>query len=245
MEDPAAYGQAYADVYDDWYGDVTDVAATVRALARMCDGRRALELGVGTGRVAIPLAHAGFEVTGVDASPAMLDRLRAKPGGAEVRVVEDDMATMAAVTGSFDLVLVTFNTFFNLASDQAQRSCLHRVRRLLAPDGWFVVEAFVPAEPPDGPQSATEKRSDGAGGVVITVSARDPRTQVVEGTQLHRPATGPERERPWRIRYLHPPQLDAMCAQSGLAPAHRWADWDGTPFAPDSVRHVSWYRLDA
>ncbi len=245
MEDPGAYGDAYADVYDEWYGNVSDVAATVRALTEVTSGRRVLELGVGTGRVAIPLAEAGFDVTGVDASSAMLDRLLAKPEGDRVRAVQDDMATMAAVDGPFDLALVTFNTLFNIATDAGQRSCLRRVRELLTSGGWFAVEAFVPAEAPAGPESVTETRSDGAGGVVVTVSARDPHSQIVEGVHLHQPAEGREQERPWRIRYLYPEQLDAMAADAGLSLVHRWADWDRTPFEPDSVRHVSWYRPDA
>ncbi|MEM7288376.1 MAG: class I SAM-dependent methyltransferase [Actinomycetota bacterium] len=242
-QDPAAYGDAYADVYDDWYSEISDVAATVAALRDLTPGRRLLELGVGTGRIALPLAEAGFTITGIDASQAMLDALRTKPGSDAIDARLTDMATLDGVEGPFDIVLVTFNTLFNLTTEAAQISCLRRVADELAPLGRFVIEAFVPSPDPEGPETGEEQRSDGDGGTVVTRTHRDPATQVVDGEHIHRGADGSEHRRAWRIRYLHIDQLDDLCAQAGLRLVGRWADWTGAESRDTSPRHVSAYAL--
>ena len=241
MQDPAAYGDAYADVYDDWYGEISDVAATVEALRDLTPGRRLLELGIGTGRIALPLTAAGFSVTGVDASQAMLDVLATKPGADRIDARLTDMATLDSVCGPFDIALVTFNTFFNLATEALQVACLRRVAAELGPQGRLVIEAFVPSTDPPDVETGVEERPDGRGGVVVTTATRDPTTQVVDGEHLHRGADGTERRRTWRIRYLHPHQLDAVCTQVGLELVGRWSDWHGSEFRTDSARHVSAY----
>ena len=243
MSDPAAYGDAYADVYDDWYGDISDVAATVAALRDLTPGRRLLELGIGTGRIALPLADAGFTVTGVDASPAMLDVLATKPGADAVTAHLGDMAALDGIEGPFDVALVTFNTFFNLADEDEQLRCLTRVAAELATLGRFVVEAFVPSPDPAQTQTGAEERPDGDGGIVVTTATRNPATQVVDGEHLHRRADGSEQRRQWRIRYLHPDQLDELCARAGLTLVGRWSDWHASEFTAASTRHVSAYAL--
>lgn len=243
MHEPAAYGDAYADVYDDWYGDISDVDATVAALRDLTPGRRLLELGVGTGRIALPLAGAGFTVTGVDASQAMLDVLSAKPGAEAITAHLGDMAALDGISGPFDVVLVTFNTFFNLDGEAEQLRCLRRVAAELAPLGRFVVEAFVPSPDPDVTETGVEERPAGDGGTVVTTATRDPATQVVDGEHLHRRADGTEQRRSWRIRYLHPHQLDELCGRAGLALVGRWAGWDASAFTTTSTRHVSAYGL--
>lgn len=241
-DDPAAYGDAFADVYDAWYGDLSDVDATVAAIERLGPGRRLLELGVGTGRIALPLAAAGFDVVGVDASQAMLGALRAKEGAEAVTVVLGDMADLASIDGPFDVVLVTFNTLFNLTTEAEQQRCLEGVAGLLADDGMFVVEAFVPSPEPEDLDIGSEERSDGAGGTITTRVVRDPMIQVVTGEHIHRRAGGDASVRSWQIRYLYPEQLDAMAAAAGMARSARWADWDGTDIDPGSARHISIYR---
>ena len=150
---PSTYGDRFADVYDDWYHDVSDVAATVARVAALAGEPPGpvLELGAGSGRLAIPRAARGLEVWALDASTAMLDRLAGKPGGDRVRVVLGDMAVLdvgAGPPGGFAVVLCAFNTLFNLTDGEAQRRCLARVAEVLAPRGRLVVEAFVP--PPGG-----------------------------------------------------------------------------------------------
>jgi len=140
--DDAAYGEGFADVYDDWYGDVTDVAGTVAKIVSLAEGRPVLELGIGTGRLALALQAAGLAVSGVDVSIAMVDQLRAKPGGWEIAVTLGDMVDDAPA-GPFGVVLAAYNTLFNLPTIDRQRDCFTAVSQRLAPGGFFVVEAAV------------------------------------------------------------------------------------------------------
>src|SRR5579859_580739 len=136
------YGERIADLYDDWH-DRTDTPATVERLAAVGGDGPILELAIGTGRVALPLAERGLRVHGIDASPAMVERLRSKPGGDRVTVTIGDMADVA-VDGPFSLVYVVFNSFFALLTQPDQVRCFENVSRRLAPGGYFVVECFVP-----------------------------------------------------------------------------------------------------
>jgi SAM-dependent methyltransferase len=125
--DASTYGDRFADVYDRWYADVSDVDGCVSRVAELAGDGPVLELGVGSGRLAIPLARRGVEVHGLDASRAMLDRLAAKPGGELVRTVLGDMAEIALDDPPpFAVVLVAFNTLFNLTTEAAQRACVRR-----------------------------------------------------------------------------------------------------------------------
>jgi len=237
----SSYGDAFADVYDDWYGTVSDVAATVALVARLAaaaGGGAVLELGVGTGRLAVPLARAGLAVTGVDASSAMLERLRANdPSGSVTPVLGDMVDDLPA--GPFAAVLVAYNTLFNLLSAERQRACFAAVAGRLAPGGAFVVEAFVPA-----PQGASQVsvRSLTADRVVLSVSVHDLERQVAEGQYVEIGEAGGVRLRPWAIRWATPNQLDEMAADAGLVRTERWGDVDGRSYTPDSERHVSVYR---
>jgi SAM-dependent methyltransferase len=232
------YGDAFADVYDEWYAGVSDVAATVdRVLALTPAGGRVLELGVGTGRLAVPLADAGLEVWGVDASSAMLDQLRANDPAGRVNAVSGDMAGPLPA-GPFDLVLVAYNTFFNLLTEETQRDCLFAVAEILTSGGSLLVEAFVPDLTAEVVRHIEPRLVGDA--VVLDVSVRDPVAQTVRGQQVHLARDG-VRLRPWRIRYLSPPQCDTLAAEAGLVLLDRWADWRATPFDEDAVRHVSRY----
>ncbi|MFT7394119.1 MAG: SAM-dependent methyltransferase, partial [Candidatus Azotimanducaceae bacterium] len=142
-----SYGTGFADVYDDWYGDVTDVAATVSRMVGLVGlvgpASPVLELGAGTGRLAIPLAQAGLSVTAVDSSREMLDQLHALDPDGSVTVVHGDMVEDLP-DGPFAAALIAYNTIFNLLGNGAQQACFAAVAARLAPDGVFVVEAFVP-----------------------------------------------------------------------------------------------------
>ena len=244
---PSTYGDRFADVYDDWYADVSDAGATVERVAALAGPRgRVLELGAGSGRLAVPLAVRGLDVWAVDASSAMLDRLRARPGGDRVRAVLDDMARLAdpalAAAGGFAVVLCAFNTLFNLTDTEAQRLCLARVRDLLVPEGLFVVEAFVP--PPggegDAAVAAVEARHIGLDEVVLTVSRLDPGARTVTGQHVQLTERG-IRLRPWVLHYASPAELDDLAAGVGLRLVERHAGWREQPFARDSAVHVSVY----
>ena len=242
----STYGDRFADVYDDWYGDVTDGPACVERLAALVEeagGGPVLELGIGTGRLALPLAARGIEVHGIDASEAMLEQLRAKPGAASLHLTHGDMADLALTDPSpFAVVFVAFNTFFNLGSPLVQRRCLARIATLLAPSGTFVLEAFVPADiAPDGARGTVTPRRIATDEVQLTVSHHDPVDQTITGQHIHI-TEGGIRLRPWHVRYAGPAELDAMAAEAGLTLAWRHADWSGGPFGSDASVHVSGYH---
>jgi SAM-dependent methyltransferase len=142
----ATYGDRWADVYDSWVRVQLDEAGTqalVDLLAELAAGGRVLELGIGTGRIALPLAERGLEVHGIDASAAMVAKLRGKPGGDAIPVTIGDFVDVG-VDGTFDLIFVAFNTFFALTSQEEQIRCFHSVAQHLTANGVFVLEAFVP-----------------------------------------------------------------------------------------------------
>ncbi len=239
--DDTSYGEGFAEVYDDWYGDLTDVAATVATLATLADGGRVLELGVGTGRVAIPLAAAGLEVHGVDTSTAMLQRLAAKPGGDVVHVTVGDMAADLP-DGPFTLVFIAYNTFWNLLTEERQRSCFTKVAKRLTAGGAFVIEAFVPDPTLHDPPSQIAVRSITVDRVVLSVTIGTVDEQRAEGHFIDITEAGGVRLRPWSVRWVSVEQLDEMATAAGLALADRWEAFDRSPFGPASPRHISVYR---
>jgi len=241
--DDRTYGDAFAEVYDDWYDDVSDVAATVAMVTRLAAGGPVLELGVGTGRLAIPMAQAGLEVHGVDTSEAMLRQLREKPGGDRVQCVTGDMVHDAP-TGPFAVVLVAYNTFFNLPTADRQREAMGQIAGRLAVGGHLIIEAFVPDDPaPQGSQVSL--RSMTADRVVLSVSVDDPAQQRAEGHLIELTEGHGVRLRPWSIRWARPSELDDMASTAGLTLAQRWGDVTGSTFADDSTRHVSVYRRES
>jgi SAM-dependent methyltransferase len=238
--DDTSYGERFADVYDDWYHDLSDVDATVAALEVLAEGGPVLELGVGTGRLAIPLAARGVAVTGVDTSTAMLDRLAANDPAGTVTAIRGDMVT-GLPDGPFHLVFVAFNTLFNLRDPDRQAACFEAVAQRLTPGGRFVVEAFVPDDPPRsgdyvGVRSITADR------VVLTIAVHDPVAQCADGQFVEFTEAGGVRLRPWSIRYSTPAELDAMAAAAGLEREHRWHTFDDVTDGTDADRHVSVYR---
>ena len=251
--DDRSYGEGFADVYDDWYADVTDVDATVaRVVALAGDGGSVLELGVGTGRLAVPLARAGLRVTGVDSSPAMLARLADHdPDGLVDAVCGDMVADLSAVDTGFDVALIAVNTLFNIVEPDRQQECFRLVATRLRPGGRFVVEAFVPdpesggtASPGSAVRSDVSVRSMAADHVVLSVSQHRPDDQRAEGQFVEITESGGVRLRPWSIRWATPAQLDEMAAAAGFVVEARWADMAGTPFDDDSAGHVTVYRLE-
>lgn len=238
--DARTYGEAFADVYDEWYRGISDVDTTVSALAELAGGRHALELGVGTGRLAIPLARLGVAVTGVDTSPAMLERLAAADPAGAVRAIEADMVT-GLPAGPFALAFVAYNTFFNLTEPGAQVACFAAVADRLEQAGRFVIEAFVPDDPPrDGDDVAVREIT--ADRVVLAITRHDAAQQRAEGQFVELTEAGGVRLRPWSIRYATPSQLDAMAEAAGFELERRSEDFGGTPFDDHSDRHVSVYR---
>jgi SAM-dependent methyltransferase len=242
----SSYGDGFADVYDEWYRGLDDIDAAVTVVTELArrsagDGQtpRVLELGVGTGRLALPIAARGIDVTGVDASAAMLDRLRVRDPDGRVARISGDMVDDQP-DGPFDVVLVAYNTLFNLESAARQAACFSAAASRLATHGVLVIEAFVPDDPPrEG--SVVEVRSMTAAEVVLSVSTHDPARQRADGHFVHLADGAPVRLRPWSIRYAPPAELDAMAIAAGLILDERWEGFDRQPFGADSPRHVSVY----
>ncbi|MGA7757546.1 MAG: class I SAM-dependent methyltransferase [Ilumatobacteraceae bacterium] len=241
--DERSYGDGFADVYDEWYADVTDVDATVRRMTALAGpGGSVLELGVGTGRLAIPMTTAGLRVVGVDSSQPMLDRLAERDTAGTVTVIRGDMVDDLP-DGPFDAALVAYNTIFNILDAEGQQRCFDAVAARLRPGATFVVEAFVPdADRPPTSTSDVSVRSLAADRVVLSVSVDDPEHQRAEGQFVQFTESGGVRLRPWSIRWSTPEQLDEMAERAGLVLRDRSTDMTGTPFTPDSEQHVSVYE---
>ena len=241
---PSTYGDRIAEVYDEMYPVVQsapNVAATVDFLTSLAGAGPALELGIGTGRVAIPLAAAGVEVHGIDASTAMVERLRAKPGGETIPVTIGDFRDFSLDT-TFTAIYVPFNTFFGLLTQDDQVTCFRTVARHLTPDGVFVMEAFVfdPTYFDHGQRvSATKVDPDG---IWLDVTKHDPVGQRSDSQHVMIRDDGIQLF-PVKIRYAHAPELDLMARLAGLRLRERWGDWDRTPFSGSSGKHISvWER---
>jgi SAM-dependent methyltransferase len=239
--DPARYGDEFADVYDRWYGASSDTDDAVAVLADLAAGGQVLELGAGTGRLAIPLAQRGLAVVAVDASAAMLERLAHKPGGELVECVLADMTALPTagddrVRGPFAVVVIALNTIFNVADAPAGRRCVAGAAARLAPGGALVVEADVPN--PTAPPAGREVRPRPGGGEVVISWRHDGRLQTVSGQTLD----GRGRMRRWDVRYSPPHELDEWAVAAGLRLDQRWAGWSRTPARPGCERHVSVYR---
>ena len=236
-EGPASYGDRWADVYDDEHAFL-DPAPAVEVLARLAQGGRALELGIGTGRVAIPLLRRGVEIHGIEASEAMVARLREKLGGDDLPVALGDMADVA-VEGRYTLVFALFNTFFSLLDQGRQTACFANVARVLTPSGVFLLECAVPdlAGFEQG-LHVWDVKPD-----VVRLEARvhDRVNQRVTSQHLL-VGGGGVRLLPVAFRYVWPSELDLMARLAGLRLRERWSSWRGHPFTASSRSHVSVYE---
>jgi SAM-dependent methyltransferase len=236
--DAASYGDRVADVYDQLFHP-PDTDAAVACLAELAASGRALELAVGTGRLAIPLAQRGIAVSGIDASEAMVAKLRAKPGGEEIPVAIGDFADVD-VDGRFSLIFIAYSTFFVLLDPTVQRRCFERVAAHLDPGGRFVVEAFVPDPGRFERGQHMEVTQVALDYAVLSVSRHDASTQRVDSL-LVRVSDNGIRTWPVRLRYSYPSELDLMAERAALRLEQRWGGWGREPFTGDSVKHVSVY----
>ncbi|MFJ8918097.1 class I SAM-dependent DNA methyltransferase [Streptomyces sp. NPDC102415] len=239
-DDDGYFGERVAATYDESSGEMFAPAAVdpaVDFLAELAGDGRALELGIGTGRIALPLAARGVPVHGIDLSRAMVDRLRAKPGGGaeDIGVSIGDFAT-TTVDGAFSLAYLVFNTLMNLTTQDAQVDCFRNVAGHLSPGGCFVVEVAVPElrKLPAGqrlvPFRATATR--------WAFDAYDVATQAMSSNYVEvEDGRGSFRSIPFR--YVWPAELDLMARLAGLRLRERWEDWDRSPFTNESGRHVS------
>ena len=233
----STYGDRWAHRYDDWVAGRWTPAGEVDFLAALAAGGRALELGIGTGRVAIPLADRGVEVVGIDASEAMLARLREKTD--RVHAVAGEMADVA-VDGTFELVYCVFNTFFGLLSQADQVRCFAGVAARLAAGGAFVLHVFVPDLTRFDRGQRLQTKEVEVDELALEASVHDPVGQLVR-TQTVLLGAGAAELLPVTLRYAWPSELDLMAQLAGLSLRERFEDFERRPFTPASGFHVSVY----
>jgi SAM-dependent methyltransferase len=236
----ATYGDRIADAYDAMMATLPDPADCVDRLAELAGPGPALELGIGTGRVALPLAARGVEVHGIDASEAMVERMAAKPGGDAVTVTVGDFAGVP-VEGSYPLVYVVFNTFFALLSQDEQVRCFAAVADHLAPGGAFVLAGFVPDPTLYSGGQSLRTTQLGLDLVRLDAALHDPVAQRVDFQHVVVAGDG-IRLYPGAIRYAWPAELDLMARLAGLRLRERWGGWRREPFGAASTGHVSVYE---
>ena len=248
--DPSIYGRSFADVYDDWYATSFETDAAVAALVQLSGAGPVLELGVGTGRLALPIARTGLRVVGLDASQEMLDNLERLDPTRSVVPVLGDMANIehslrsADLTDRFSLVFCAFNTMLNLESFDALAQCFQGSRDFLLPDGRIVVEAFVPIDEsmiPEQSLSPARVESDAA---VFIETTYDRSTSRLHGRHIE-VQPGVVRVRPWSVLICGPEQLDAAARTAGLGLLQRQSDWNGSSFTNESATHISIYAPTA
>jgi predicted TPR repeat methyltransferase len=237
---PETYGDRIAEVYDALYEHDLDTDAAVEALAKLAGPGPVLELAIGTGRLAIPLAARGIEVHGIDASEEMVARLRAKPGGADILVTMGDFADVG-VEGSFSLVFVAFNTIFGLLTQADQVRCFENAAARLADGGRFAVEAFVPDLARFDHGQRYHVTSIDIDRVNVDAARHDAVNQRIDSQHIVMTESG-TRLYPVRLRYAFPAELDLMARVAGLELEHRWGGWSGELFTDASRDHVSVYR---
>jgi SAM-dependent methyltransferase len=240
MHDEDGYfDERVAATYDESSADMFDPAVvepTIDFLADLTGTGRALELGIGTGRIALPLAARVVEVHGIELSKAMAARLRAKPGGEGIPVTIGDFAT-AKVDGTFRLAYLVFNTIMNLTTQAAQVACFRNVAAHLEPGGCFVIEVGVPSlrKLPPGETIRAFHVSETRWGIdefdVANQGLISHHFEIIDGGRLERLSIP--------FRYVWPAELDLMAEVAGMRLRERWAGWQREPFTSESIKHVS------
>jgi SAM-dependent methyltransferase len=244
LDEDGYFGKNIAAGYDDSAAEMFRpevVEPAVDVLAELAGDGPALEFGIGTGRIALPLAARGVPVHGIDLSRAMVEKLRAKPGGDAVGVTIGDFAT-TKVEGTFSVAYLVFNTIMNLTTQEAQVDCFRNVAAHLAPGGCFVVEVMIPElrKLPAGqsavPFHISETRWAFDAYDVATQAMSSNYVTIVDGRAEH-----------WSIpfRYVWPAELDLMARLAGMRLRHRWEGWTREPFTSESARHVSVWEKPA
>ena len=234
-----SFDKAAAEGYDD-VSQRGDEMETVAFLEQLAQGGPALELAIGTGRIALPLANRGIRVGGIDFSSEMIAKLRAKPGAAEIAVTIDNFANVG-IKGTYRLIYLVFNTLFNLLSQDEQVRCFENVADHLTDDGYFVVETYVPAflhRLRDNQYVDAEAiRVDE---VRLDVLRHDTAKQMIEESHVSLSPAG-VRLNPVVQRYAWPSELDLMARIAGLQLKQRWASWKREEFTSTSSNCISVY----
>ena len=237
--DPAtSFGADVAARYDDHLRG--DEEAAAQFLCELTGSQRALEFAIGTGRIALPLAERGVTVDGIELSPHMVERLRAKPGGNGIEIVQGDMS-VATAGRRYGLVYLVFNTIFNLLTADDQIRCFANAARHLAAGGRFVVETALPhAWMPSSRSDYVHAEQVELDAIMLDVARYDPVTQLLEENHV-RISTSGITMKPIVCRLITPGEMDLMARLAGLHLVERFANWQRTPFDAQSTAHVSVY----
>jgi SAM-dependent methyltransferase len=243
--DPAAYGDRLGPQYDLLYPsedlETEAAVALLHELAAARPGKSLLELGIGTGRLALPLHHRGLRVCGIEASDRMIQALRAKPSGDAIKVCIGDYLD-TRVPGTFSVVAIVFNNILDPRGLSAQLAIFDNAARHLAPGGCFVIEAFVLHDAARSGAWTVTPRYVGDGHVEFQLSRFDVDTNQLERRLVHlRPGEGPEFVSV-KDTYAAPGELDVMAHVSGMRRLARYADWERRPFTAHSDRHITVYE---
>jgi SAM-dependent methyltransferase len=238
------FGERVAARYDESSADLFEPAAVdpvVDFLADLAGHGAALEFGIGTGRIALPLAHRGIRVHGIDLSEAMVARLRAKPGAEQIDVTIGDFAA-TTVNGRFSVAYLVFNTIMNLTTQDGQVACFQNVAAHLEPGGCFVIEVMVPALQ-RLPPGETVRPFD----VTPTHLGFDEYDVASQGLTSHHYSIidGNLEVGSMPFRYVWPAELDLMARLAGMTLRERWSGWQREPFTSDSTSHVSVWEKPA
>lgn len=239
--DPARYGDEAADIYDWLYGHETEPGDQLAVLRELAKGGPALEIGVGTGLLAIPLAERGTPVTGIDASQSMLDKAQTKIGRLPVELLLQDVVT-EPVAGQYPLCFASINTLFMLGDHSAQRTALKNMVGALADDGTLVLETFnAPRDvPPRDRQSIKVSRIlPGTAWMELNVYDEESRNFDIANVVFR---NGGSEVYTTRMAYWYLDELDALAEESGLSLIERWSDWSRTPFDDSARDAISIYR---
>ena len=232
MSEDGSYGEEF---------DPAVIAATVDLLADLAGGGPALELGIGTGRIALPLAERGVEVRGIDLSEAAVAQLRARPGGERIDVTIGDFST-TTVTGSFALAYLVFNTIMNVTTQEGQVACFRNAAASLEPGGRFLVEVMIPElrRLPPGERFVLFDFGEAHWGVdeydLVAQGLVSHHFTLVDGS-IER-SSGP-------FRYVWPAELDLMAEMAGMRLRDRWSGWEREPFTAESRKHISVWEKPA
>lgn len=235
------YGSRWAPYYDEMYPDVED--SVIDLLARHAgEPPRALELAIGTGRIAVPLQERGVEVTGIDSSEEMVARMREKPGGGTIEVTIGDFGDVP-VAGTFPLIYLTFNTIFGLLTQDEQVGCFQNVADRLEPGGRFIIDCFVP-DVRRFDSYNTRMAVSSISSVdehIWEMTVYDPVGQRLSSHIVRRGVDGENAVLPVEIRFAWPSELDLMARLAGLELEDRFGWYDLRPFNERSTSHMSIY----
>jgi SAM-dependent methyltransferase len=235
--DEFTYGERISGIYDELYSGYEE--RCIDLLRELAGSGPALELGIGTGRIALPLHQAGVEVHGIDASPEMLGKLRAKPDGEKIPVTVGNFAQVG-VEGDYALIYIVFNTLFALLTQEEQVLCFQNSARHLRQEGVFLIEAFVPDMTRFTDRQTFRVISLEEDRVQLDANQIDPVRQQVTSQHVFL-TEGGINFYPVKLRYAWPSELDLMARLAGLRLQERWGNWDRSEFSADSKRHISAY----